>query len=60
MVIECMIREIYGRTLIYPVSATAKMLCLLTGKKTFSVSDIRIIESLGIRIEYLQLPLDPI
>ncbi len=60
MKISCMIREVYGRTLIYPIDSTAKMLCLLTGKKSFSVSDIKIITSLGIAIEYVQLPLDPI
>lgn len=43
----------YGRGLIYPVNATAKLLALLTGKKTLTVGDLQVIDRLGFEVEYV-------
>lgn len=45
-IIVC-IRNVYGNELIYPVCETAKLFADLTGRKTFSPSDIGTIEKLG-------------
>lgn len=40
----------YGRDLIYPVNRVAKLLAMLTGKKTFTYAMLDLITELGFRI----------
>lgn len=48
------IRTHYGTQYIYPVCETAQNLARLTGKKTFSHSDIKTIKALGYSINVQQ------
>ena len=48
------IRTHYGTQYIYPACETARKLARLTGKKTFSHSDIKTIKDLGYLIEVIQ------
>lgn len=48
-----MVREVYGRTLIYPVDEKAKILCKLTGKKAFTIKDMQLIKVLGFHVTYV-------
>ena len=45
------IKTVYGNEMIYPVCEQAIKLCRLTGKKTFSRSDIATIKDLGFEVE---------
>lgn len=40
-------RNVYGNELIYPANDTARALVTLTGRKTFSRSDIQTLKGLG-------------
>jgi hypothetical protein len=44
--------KVYGRDVIYPACAKSKLLAQLRQTKTFSRDDVRIIESLGFKIQY--------
>jgi hypothetical protein len=48
-------KSVYGNTLIYPNNDVAVKFALLLGKKTFAPFDLKIIESLGYEIEYIEL-----
>ena len=48
------IKTHYGTQYIYPVCQTALHLAALTGKKTFSHSDIKTIKALGYSLEVQQ------
>ena len=48
------IRMHYGTQYIYPICTTAQHLAALTGKKTFSHSDIKTIKALGYSITVQQ------
>jgi hypothetical protein len=48
------IKTHYGTQYIYPICTTAQHLAALTGKKTFSHSDIKTIKALGYSIEVQQ------
>jgi len=48
------IKTHYGTQYIYPLCDTAKKLAALTGKKTFSHSDIKTIKALGYSIDVQQ------
>ena len=55
---ECMFIEeknSYGRTLLYPACERSKEYAQELGKKTFSKSNLQFIESLGIKVECLDL-----
>ena len=52
MIIE--IKNNYGTQCIYPVCETAQQLIKLTGKKTFSHADIKVIQSLGYTVTIKQ------
>lgn len=45
----------YGRTLLYPACERSKEYAQELGKKTFSKSNLQFIESLGIKVECLDL-----
>jgi len=45
------IKQVYGNSLIYPACQQAKEFVSLTGKKTFSESDIASIRRLGFHVE---------
>jgi hypothetical protein len=45
------IKNTWGKDLVYPACEISKKLCRLTGKKTFSREDIKIIMDLGYNIE---------
>lgn len=51
MTIQVTIKNVYGNDLVYPVDATAKKLCDLTGRKTFTQEHLEIIRALGFKIE---------
>jgi len=46
-------KNVYGNDLIYPMCETSEKLAKLINKKTFSNTDINIIESLGYKITIL-------
>jgi hypothetical protein len=48
------IKTHYGTQYIYPICQTAQHLAALTGKKTFSHSDIKTIKALGYSINVQQ------
>lgn len=52
-IVELQIRNKYGRDLIYPVSPNAHVLAEMVGKKTFSMPDVKLIEKLGFKIEWV-------
>jgi hypothetical protein len=45
------VRDVYGKSLIYPVDGNALLFAALTGKKTFSKYDMLKIEKLGFNIK---------
>lgn len=49
--VEVEVRNVYGNATIYPANAQAAKFAMLAGKKTFSISDLEIIKSLGFVIE---------
>lgn len=51
MFITVRIKNIYGNDLIYPVDENAQRFAQLTGKKTFSKWDLRLIRELGYEVE---------
>ena len=48
-------KSVWGNTLIYPNNETAIKFTQLLGKKTFTSFDLKVIESLGYEIEYIEL-----
>ena len=52
-VIQVQVRSVYGRDLIYPMSALAKVAVSLTGRNTFKSSDLKSLESMGFRVEWV-------
>lgn len=44
-------KNVYGNDLTYPANNTAEELVKLTGKKTFTDSDLAILKSVGYEIE---------
>lgn len=57
MTITVSVRDVYGQRLVYPACDTAINLARLTGKKTFSASDIATIKKLGYEIITEQIKL---
>ena len=51
MNIQVTVRNVYGNTMVYPVCETAIKFTKLTGRKTFTHSDLCLIESLGYTVE---------
>lgn len=47
------IKNVYGRTTIYPADETAALFSRLTGKKTFDKNDLSTIQSLGYEINVM-------
>jgi hypothetical protein len=45
------VRNVYGNEMIYPANETASKFAQLTGKKTFSLADLRTIRELGYTVE---------
>ena len=53
--VEVMIKQVYGRTLIYPINDTAKKLRSLIGtNKTIPENKLRLIKDLGFHIVFKQ------
>lgn len=50
---KTMIKSVYGKDLIYPVDDEAKLFAELLGKKTFTRLDLKTIEALGHKVEYV-------
>ena len=48
------ITNIYGKPTVYPVCEKAKLFTTLTGKKTLSGADCRIMRELGVKIDWKQ------
>lgn len=48
-------KSVWGNTLIYPNNEVAIKFTQLLGKKTFTSLDLKIIESLGYKLEYIAL-----
>ena len=58
-IIELQIRFRYGRDLIYPVNETAfTVLKLMQPKKTFAQEDLKVLEELGFKIEWVPQSVD--
>ena len=49
--VKIKIKTVYGKELAYPKNYTAVLLTTLTGRKTFTPGDLRIIKRLGYNIE---------
>lgn len=58
MVLEVQLRQVYGRDLIYPVNDVAQRCAELVGRKTLLEVDLRRLEALGFRIEWIPSSLD--
>lgn len=48
------IKNVYGNEMIYPVCDKAKLLCKLSGKKTFTKDSLSILKQLGYEFEIPQ------
>ncbi len=55
MILSVKEKSVYGNVLIYPNNYTAAVFIQLLGKKTFTSTDLKIIEQLGYKIEYTEL-----
>lgn len=51
--IQVTVKNVYGTEMVYPVCETAKIFTSLTGKKTFTDSDLTDIKRLGFNVEYV-------
>lgn len=47
------IRNSYGVDRIYPMNATAQLLCKLTGRKTLYEADLKVLMELGYEVEWV-------
>jgi hypothetical protein len=45
------VKNVYGNELLYPANETAELFTKLLGTKTFSVSQLKLIQELGFEIE---------
>ena len=48
-------KSVWGNVLMYPNNEVANKFIQLLGKKTFALIDLKIIESLGYKLEYIPL-----
>ena len=48
------IKNYYGTDLVYPIDQTGKLLAQLTGKKTFTVCDIKLLKQLNYEFKVSQ------
>ena len=55
MILSVKEKSVYGNTLVYPNNDTAIKFTQLLGKKTFTSTDLKLIEQLGYTIEYIEL-----
>lgn len=46
-------KEVYGRTLHYPVCALSQMLVKLSGSKTFTPETLKMLEDAGYAVEHV-------
>jgi hypothetical protein len=54
MKITVRIANVYGKPTVYPVCEKAKLFTTLTGKKTLSSYDCRIMRELGVKLDWKQ------
>lgn len=54
--IQVSVRQVYGRTLIYPVCDKAKLFAELARKETLNLDDVGIIRALGVDVEEVYKP----
>jgi len=54
MKITVRIANVYGKPTVYPVCEKAKLFTTLTGKKTLSGADCRVMRELGVKIDWKQ------
>ena len=53
MEIQIMMKNVYGKELIYPANEAARLFCKLTAKRTFDINDLRTIKALGYSIVHV-------
>lgn len=58
LVLEVQLRQVYGRDLVYPVNATAKACAELVGRKTLLDIDLKRLQALGFKVEWIPSSLD--
>ncbi len=51
--VSVQLRSSYGRDLIYPMNATARLFTQLVGRKTFHEADLKVISNLGYEIRWI-------
>ncbi len=51
-ILTVLVKDAYGKRLYYPTNWIGKRFASLIGNKTISMSQLRVIESLGFEIEY--------
>ena len=44
-------KNVYGKTLLYPINTNAQLFAELIGKKTLDINDLRTIKQLGFEVE---------
>jgi hypothetical protein len=52
-VVQIELRSAYGHDRVYPKNLTAFAFCSLTGRKTLSDADLRVIQELGFELEWV-------
>jgi hypothetical protein len=55
MLVSIKEKSVYGNTLMYPNNETAILFAQLLNKKTFDNKDLKIINELGYKIDFIKL-----
>jgi hypothetical protein len=50
------VRNVYGVETVYPACDTSRLLCRLTGRKTFTHADIRTLQEIGYTFDVSSTP----
>lgn len=53
MIIEVQLKQVYGRDRIYPINDAAKKFAQLIKKKTFDMSEIKLLSEIGFEIKWV-------
>lgn len=53
MTIKCIVKNIYGKELIYPACDKAKLFAEIAGTKTLSMKDLKNIGAIGFYVEFI-------
>lgn len=57
-IVQLQLRSAYGQDRVYPKNITAFAFCALTGRKTFSDADLKVIRELGFELEWVPQTLE--